>query len=329
MQLANDVGPHVHVRGLVAPLGHAAERLLARTLAGEVGIALHIVVLGVLGSDVGGDVVVHHPVEHLAGAESVVAHDLVVAVPQRQADVLVHDVDGIHFLAAVLQEQLRIVAGHVAGVLFVLIVGLGLGEDDARAHLLSAQRSHRAGIAGADDEHIAAVSGVHVLEGGHLTEPRGHVVHEIGRSDAQRVAAGGELQRAVAGLHDEVLRRGGSHRALGHVAVEVGHLCHHVVAGARLGHGGLSGGAGLGGAGRRAAGQCAEGGHAHGTGSGALQEITAGNAFSHCFFLSIAFPPPAPPESDRLHDALWEGVARRAIGAAVPEDGCRGKPFSA
>ena len=64
---------------------------------------------------------------------------------------------------------------------------------------------------------------------GGVAQPGGLVQHEVRRRDAQRVAAGGELERAVAHLDDELLRRRRRHGPFGHVAVQAAHLCHDVV----------------------------------------------------------------------------------------------------
>ena len=114
----------------------------------------------------------HHPVEHLARAHGVVAHDLLVRMAAREAHVLVEHLGGVDLGRAFVQEQLRVVAGHVAGVFVVLVVGLHIGQEDVRAFLLAAQRRHGARVARADDQHVAVLGIGDVADHGRVAQPR-------------------------------------------------------------------------------------------------------------------------------------------------------------
>ncbi len=118
-------------------------------LAVEVLVALVVGGLGV-GVDVLLGDIAAHPVEHLATARGVVAHELLVGVAAILAHVLVEDVHRVDLGRALVEEQHGVVAGHVAGVLVVLALGLGLGKDGGQAGLLAAQGGQGTGVAGAD-----------------------------------------------------------------------------------------------------------------------------------------------------------------------------------
>ena len=271
MHRTDDERPHVDVRLLVAPLRHGRPRLLAAALAAEVVVALVVGGLGVLLHVLGRDAL-HHPVEHLAGAHGVVANKFLVRMAAREAHVLVEHFGGVDLGRALVQEQLRVVAGHVAGVLVVFVVGLHLGEEHLRARLLAAQRRHRAGVARPDDQHVAFLDVGDVGDLGSVAKPCRLVQHEIGGLDVQLLTPAASRQHAVAFECNVLLGRGGRLRIGVLAAVERRQLLHHIVRaslarprlGSRPRRRRLL---------RRAASQRAKRGNAHRTRGRALQEV--------------------------------------------------------
>ena len=73
-----------------------------------------------------------------------------------QTHVLVEDVHGIDLRRAFVEEELRVVHGHVAGVLVVLVVRLGLGEDDLEPGFGALEGCRGSRVAGAYDQNVAA-----------------------------------------------------------------------------------------------------------------------------------------------------------------------------
>ena len=124
--------------------------------------------------------------------------------------VLGEDVVGVILLRALVQEELGVVGGEVAGVVVILFPGLHFAADDLQALIGAVQRGGGARLAGADDEDvrflcIGDLSGEIRL----IAEPCRLVVHELVLGDAE-CADGADHQGgadiAVALLDDILLR---------------------------------------------------------------------------------------------------------------------------
>ena len=148
---------------------------------------------------------------------------------------------------------------------------------------------------------------------GGVAQPGGLVQHEVRRRDAQRVAAGGELERAVAHLDDELLRRRRRHGPFGHVAVQAAHLCHDVVRAASRLVGGCCSGSrtGVWRALRCAASQGGQRGDAHRAGCCSAQKRATRNLLSHVHpFRSCGALPAASTNPAGRGEVRWQAAGR-------------------
>ena len=231
-----------------------------------------------------------HPVQSFAGTGGVILDDLLVCVAQSLDHVLGEDVHGVVLFGTLVQEELGVVGGQVAGIVVVLFPGLHFAADGVQALFCAAQGGGSTGLTGTDDQNFA-VLGVLDLVGqlGLIAQPGGLVVHELLFRDVQGINHTdhhGAHDVAVALLLD-VLFRG--LRSLG---VRVGAAVSLRVAGGKdviPGDGGSSGCGLLGGSGRAchggsggaagcvvgAAGQCACSGSAQSAESRCTDEVSA------------------------------------------------------
>ena len=293
LQQTDGVRPHIVVGvGLgagITPLGHAD--VVVAVAAGVLEVLVALVVHGVcvLGNIVGVQLS-QHPVQCLAGAGGVVLDDFLVGVAQSLDHVLGEDVHGVVLLGTLVQEELGVVGGQVAGIVVVLFPGLHFAADGVQALFSAAQGGGSTGLTSTDDQNFA-VLGVLDLVGqlGLIAQPGGLVVHELLFRDVQGIDHTdhhGAHDVAVALLLD-VLFRG--LRSLG---VRVGAAVSLRVAGGKdviPGDGGSSGCGLLGGSGRAchggssgaagcvvgAAGQCACSGSAQSAESRCTDEVSA------------------------------------------------------
>ena len=206
-----------------------------------------------------------HPVQCLTRAGGVVLDDLLVGVAQSLDHVLGEDVHGVVLLGTLVQEELGVVGGQVAGIVVVLFPGLHFAADGVQALFSAAQGGGSTGLTGTDDQNFA-VLGVLDLVGqlGLIAQPGGLVVHELLFRDVQGIDHTdhhGAHDVAVALLLD-VLFRG--LRSLGG--------CGLLGGSGRACHGGSGGAAGcvVG-----AAGQCACSGSAQSAESRCTDEVSA------------------------------------------------------
>ena len=293
LQQTDGVRPHVvvgvGVRTGITPLGHA--NVVVAVAAGVLEVLVALVVHGVcvLGNIVGVQLS-QHPVQCLTGAGGVVLDDLLVGVAQSLDHVLGKDVHGVVLLGTLVQEELGVVGGQVAGIVVVLFPGLHFAADGVQALFCAAQGGGSTGLTGTDDQNFA-VLGVLDLVGqlGLIAQPGGLVVHELLFRDVQGIDHTdhhGAHDVAVALLLD-VLFRG-----LGSLGVRVGAAVGLRVAGGKdviPGDGGSGGCRLLGSSGRAchggsggaagcvvgAAGQCACSGSTQSAESRCTDEVSA------------------------------------------------------
>ena len=314
LQQTDGVRPHVvvgvGVRTGITPLGHAD--VVVAVAAGVLEVLVALVVHGVcvLGNIVGVQLS-QHPVQCLTRAGGVVLDDLLVGVAQSLDHVLGEDVHGVVLLGTLVQEELGVVGGQVAGIVVVLFPGLHFAADGVQALFCAAQGGGSTGLTGTDDQNFA-VLGVLDLVGqlGLIAQPGGLVVHELLFRDVQGIDHTdhhGAHDVAVA-LLLEVLFRG-----LGSLGVRVGAAVGLRVAGGKdvvPGDGGRGGGSRLLGSSGRAchggcggaagcvvgaAGQCACSGSAQSAESRCTDEVSARDLVHSAGILSILlFLPKAP-----------------------------------
>ena len=299
LQQADRVRPHVVVGVAlcagVAPLGHTdkvsasaagAVKLLVALVVAGMGILCHIV-LGQIGQ---------HPVQRLAGALGIVHDDLLVGMAEGLVHVLGEDVVRVILLRALVQEELGVVGGEVAGVVVILFPGLHFAADDLQALIGAVQRGGGARLAGADDEdvrflRVGDLSGQIRL----IAEPRRLVVHELVFGDAERADGTdhqGRSDVSVALLYDILL---GVLRRLG---VRIGAAVRLGIAG---GEDVVPGDVGVRGDFRRAgaagafrlrlnlAAEQAAGRKTESACRGTLQKVTTGNEFCHFVSSLLSF----------------------------------------
>ena len=224
--------------------------------------------------------------------------------------VLGEDVHGVVLLGTLVQEELGVVGGQVAGIVVVLFPGLHFAADGVQALFSAAQGGGSTGLTGTDDQNFA-VLGVLDLVGqlGLIAQPGGLVVHELLFRDVQGIAHHHGTHDVAVALLLDVLFRG--LRSLG---VRVGAAVSLRVAGGKdviPGDGGSSGCGLLGGSGRAchggsggaagcvvgAAGQCACSGSAQSAESRCADEVSARDLvhsaepflFSSCLLFSKHF----------------------------------------
>ena len=217
LQQSHGIRPHVVVGvGLgagITPLGHA--NVVVAVAAGVLKVLVALVVHSVsVLCNIVGIQLSQHPVQSFAGTGGVILDDLLVCVAQSLDHVLGEDVHGVVLLGTLVQEELGVVGGQVAGVVVVLFPGLHLAADGVQTLFCTAQGSGSTSLTSTDDQDLAVLGVLHLIGQLRLVaQPCGLVVHELLFRNVQRIDHAhhhGTHDVAVALLLDVLLRSFGS-----------------------------------------------------------------------------------------------------------------------
>ena len=217
LQQADGVGPHIVVgiglRARITPLGHAY--IVVAVAAGilEILVALIVDGMGIL-CNIIGIKVAHHPVQRLARTGGIILDDLLVGMAQSLHHILSENIHRVVLFSALVQEELRVAGGHVAGIVIVLFPGLHFAANRGKTFLCAAQRCGCACLAGTNDQDLTIFGVFHfVCQLRLIPQPGRLVVHELIFGDIQGIHHAyhhGTRDIAVALLLNVFLRRLGA-----------------------------------------------------------------------------------------------------------------------